>query len=87
MSTVTRKDLISAHKNNYFCFGVFRMGSWQFLADMPYRCVSMMMRWKLLWLLHHRTDDMGDLNFNVTPETCREAIKGTTFYHTMSNIY
>ena len=56
---------------------IFRMGSWQYLAEMPYSCVSMMMRWKLLWLLHHNTDEMADLDFTLDSETCRAALQGT----------
>nr|XP_054752427.1 ectopic P granules protein 5 homolog [Lytechinus pictus] len=36
-----------------------RLGTWQFLADMPYSCLSSYMVWKLLWFLHH--SDKGEV--------------------------
>ncbi|XP_041457856.1 ectopic P granules protein 5 homolog isoform X2 [Lytechinus variegatus] len=36
-----------------------RLGTWQFLADMPYSCLSSYMMWKLLWFLHH--SDKGEV--------------------------
>ncbi|ELT99412.1 hypothetical protein CAPTEDRAFT_188527 [Capitella teleta] len=29
-----------------------RLGSWQFLTDLPYWCISLDMMWRLLWLMH-----------------------------------
>ncbi|XP_071943527.1 ectopic P granules protein 5 homolog isoform X2 [Antedon mediterranea] len=30
-----------------------RLGTWQFMAEMPYNSISILMMWKLLWLLHN----------------------------------
>eukprot|EP00057_Strongylocentrotus_purpuratus_P029333 XP_011683807.1 PREDICTED: ectopic P granules protein 5 homolog [Strongylocentrotus purpuratus] len=37
-----------------------RLGTWQFLADMPYSCLSPHMMWRLLWFLHH--SDKGEVS-------------------------
>jgi hypothetical protein len=40
-----------------------RLGSWQFLTDLPYWCISLDMMWRLLWLMHqghHSTVDPND---------------------------
>lgn len=31
---------------------LIRLGTWQFLADMPYTCLSGEMMWRLYWYLH-----------------------------------
>ncbi|KAG1714715.1 Ectopic P granules protein 5 [Nymphon striatum] len=31
-------------------------GAWQFLAEMPYKSVSLYMLWRILWVLHHSGD-------------------------------
>lgn len=36
----------------YSIFFSQRLGAWQFMAALPYDCVSIDMLWKILWLLH-----------------------------------
>ena len=31
----------------------FRLGAWQFMADMPYGSLSLLTVWKILWTLYH----------------------------------
>ena len=50
---------------------VLRLGSWQFMADMPYSCVSMTMMWKLVWLMHHGCKNkVVEIDQNMTMEQC-----------------
>ncbi|XP_013408243.1 ectopic P granules protein 5 homolog isoform X1 [Lingula anatina] len=49
-----------------------KLGSWQFMADMPYGSVSMEMMWKLLWLLHF-VDAGETVQFSV--EICKQKMK------------
>ena len=31
----------------------FRLGAWQFMADMPYNSVALLTLWQILWTLYH----------------------------------
>ena len=32
---------------------VFRLGAWQFMADMPYKAVTLPTLWQILWILYN----------------------------------
>ena len=38
----------------------YRLGAWQFMADMPYSSVSLVTLWKILWTLYHYQFSSGD---------------------------
>ncbi len=42
------------------CDVYFRLGAWQFMADMPYSSVSHFTLWKILWTLYHYQFSSGD---------------------------
>ncbi|XP_071496292.1 ectopic P granules protein 5 homolog [Diadema antillarum] len=48
-----------------------RLGTWQFLADMPYSCLSPHMMWRLLWFLHHSSK--GELKSSSSINASRRA--------------
>lgn len=58
--------------------GVCRLGSWQYLADLPYRCVSSQMVWRLLWLMHHGYKHT-DISISIPIEQCRQILEGAFF--------
>ncbi|CAL1544233.1 unnamed protein product, partial [Lymnaea stagnalis] len=50
-----------------------KLGSWQFMADMPYTCVSLDSMWQLLWVLHQGQG----INLDHLPpvETCKSYLQ------------
>ncbi|CAH1788011.1 unnamed protein product [Owenia fusiformis] len=58
-------------KATYQILSANRLGSWQFMADMPYIGVSISMMWKLLWLLHRGYDVIEAMNQHVSIEECK----------------
>lgn len=55
----------------------FRLGSWQFMSDMPYKCVSMAMMWRLVWLMHQSyKDGTVDIDQYMTVEQCLADLDG-----------
>ncbi|XP_059161411.1 ectopic P granules protein 5 homolog [Physella acuta] len=51
-----------------------KLGSWQFMADMPYTCVSIDSMWQLLWVLHQGEG----INLDMLPPvaSCKSYLKG-----------
>lgn len=61
------------------CVCVDRLGSWQFLTDLPYSGISMTMLWQLLIVMHQgcqRTGDMSDVDMDLTIEECQARLSG-----------
>ncbi|XP_041348486.1 ectopic P granules protein 5 homolog isoform X2 [Gigantopelta aegis] len=54
---------------------LWQLGSWQFMADMPYTCVSSESMWQLLYILHHGQGHSLDLDSLPTVEFCRGYLK------------
>ncbi len=54
-----------------------RLGSWQFMADLPYNCVSMPMMWTLLWLMHHGYKDKCDVTSCCSEQQCQTDLQGS----------
>lgn len=54
----------------------FRLGSWQFMADMPYTCVSVDSMWQLLWILHQGQDQVVNLDQLPPVKSCMEYMQG-----------
>ncbi|CAN7996188.1 unnamed protein product [Ixodes hexagonus] len=46
------------------------LGAWQFMAILPYTCVSTVMMWQLLWLLHNNYQDKIELADLSPSEVC-----------------
>ena len=55
----------------------FRLGCWQFIADMPFSNVSKATMWKLLWLLHQSHGKLVDVSSIPPVEKCIQFIQGT----------
>lgn len=54
----------------------FRMGSWQYMTDMPYASVSLETTWKLMWMLHMGQNQLVSPD-NLPPlEQCKAELKG-----------
>ncbi len=65
---------------------VCRLGSWQFLVDMPYRGVSLTMMWRLLWLMHyasHKDKKLESGDLLVSAEECLDNLKGSSWTSAM----
>ena len=52
----------------------YRLGSWQFMADMPYMCVSSGAMWQLSWVLHQSQGQVAAL---PDVSICKAYVKGT----------
>ncbi|KAK6177743.1 hypothetical protein SNE40_015786 [Patella caerulea] len=52
-----------------------KLGSWQFMANMPFTCVSSNSMWQLLWILHQGQGQELDLDKMPTVEKCKEYLK------------
>ncbi|XP_064604344.1 ectopic P granules protein 5 homolog [Liolophura sinensis] len=52
-----------------------KLGSWQFMADMPFIGVSMETMWRLLWILHQSSAPSLDLDRIPVMTTCMEYMK------------
>lgn len=48
------------------------LGAWQFMAILPYTCVSTVMMWQLLWLLHNNYQDKVELADLSPGEVCNK---------------
>ncbi|XP_002410692.3 ectopic P granules protein 5 homolog [Ixodes scapularis] len=48
------------------------LGAWQFMAILPYTCVSTVMMWQLLWLLHNNYQDKIELVDLSPSEVCNK---------------
>ena len=55
----------------------FRLGCWQFIADMPFSNVSKATMWKLLWLLHQSHGKLVDVSSIPPVGKCIQFIQGT----------
>ena len=64
----------------FFSVG-FRLGCWQFIADMPFNNVSKATMWKLLWLLHQSHGKMLDVSSIPPVEKCIQFIQGNCFFY------
>ncbi|KAJ8314280.1 hypothetical protein KUTeg_008841 [Tegillarca granosa] len=51
-----------------------KLGSWQFMTDMPFSTVSKATMWQLLWLLHQKHKQGFNLESLPTEEVCRKFI-------------
>ncbi|XP_046571414.1 LOW QUALITY PROTEIN: ectopic P granules protein 5 homolog [Haliotis rubra] len=51
------------------------LGSWQFMADMPYTCVSSDSMWQLLWVLHQGQSHTLNLDTLPPVEHCQGYLK------------
>ncbi|KAK7484299.1 hypothetical protein BaRGS_00024424, partial [Batillaria attramentaria] len=51
------------------------LGSWQFMADMPFTCLSAGSVWRLLWLLQQDQGQAVNLDTLPPVEKCREDMK------------
>ncbi|XP_064630038.1 ectopic P granules protein 5 homolog isoform X2 [Lineus longissimus] len=60
------------HRATTWILSSSRLGSWQFMADMPYTCASIEMMWKLIWLMHRGKIDP---DVKVTKEMCLQMLK------------
>uniref|UniRef100_A0A2C9JD30 Ectopic P granules protein 5 homolog n=1 Tax=Biomphalaria glabrata TaxID=6526 RepID=A0A2C9JD30_BIOGL len=60
-----------------------RLGSWQFMADMPYTCVSMDSMWQLLWVLHQGEGISVDMLPPV--ETCKTYLKNSDSWQQLAD--
>ena len=58
---------------------VFRLGSWQFLAELPYEMTSSRSIWNLLRLMHQGCYkvDTSSLQIDLSSEECMQLITGT----------
>ncbi|XP_070191920.1 ectopic P granules protein 5 homolog [Littorina saxatilis] len=52
-----------------------KLGSWQFMADMPFTCLSAGSIWRLLWLLQQGQGQPIDLHTLPPVEKCKEDMK------------
>ncbi|GFR61870.1 ectopic P granules protein 5 homolog [Elysia marginata] len=52
-----------------------KLGSWQFMADMPYTMVSLGSLWQLLWVLHQGQGQVVDLELLPSVEQCETYLK------------
>ncbi|XP_055883015.1 ectopic P granules protein 5 homolog isoform X1 [Biomphalaria glabrata] len=59
------------------------LGSWQFMADMPYTCVSMDSMWQLLWVLHQGEGISVDMLPPV--ETCKTYLKNSDSWQQLAD--
>jgi len=80
----------------FFNFFPFRLGAWQFLADMPYGSISCDMVWQIFWNIYckqssdddnhsdrNHSDSDGD-NRVSSPSTIvdiKDALKGNYYNH------
>lgn len=52
-----------------------KLGSWQFMADMPFTCLSAGSVWRLLWLLQQNQSQAVNLDTLPPVEKCKEDMK------------
>ncbi|XP_035829150.1 ectopic P granules protein 5 homolog isoform X2 [Aplysia californica] len=52
-----------------------KLGSWQFMADMPYTCVSTDSMWQLLWVLHQGQGQVVNLDRLPPVQKCKEYLE------------
>jgi len=70
-------------------FYLLRLGSWQFLAELPYKTASSHAIWRLLWLMHKGccllTSDLDDRHIadlipaDTSIEQCRRLLNGMKY--------
>ncbi|GFO21233.1 ectopic p granules protein 5 homolog [Plakobranchus ocellatus] len=52
-----------------------KLGSWQFMADMPYTMVSLGSLWQLLWVLHQAHGQVVNLDSLPSVEECKSYLQ------------
>ncbi|KAL4226903.1 Ectopic P granules protein 5 [Mactra antiquata] len=63
-----------------------RLGSWQFIADMPFDNVSKGTMWKILWLLHQGQGQSFDLGAIPSANVCMEFVKDPSCRSQLSDL-
>ena len=55
-----------------------RLGTWQFMTDMPYVSLSQLMMWRLLWYLHQPEDESKEdrLSTDASPQDYKNYLSG-----------
>ncbi|ESO91450.1 hypothetical protein LOTGIDRAFT_228859, partial [Lottia gigantea] len=59
----------------YCILAAERLGSWQFMTNMPFTCVSSDCMWQLLWILHQGQGHELDLDCIPSVEECKTYLK------------
>ncbi|XP_071084165.1 ectopic P granules protein 5 homolog [Haliotis cracherodii] len=62
-------------RSTYCILTAQKLGSWQFMADMPYTCVSSDSMWQLLWVLHQGQSHTLNLDTLPPVEHCQGYLK------------
>lgn len=74
------------------CYLIGRLGSWQFMTDMPYTTVSKETMWLLLWSVHQGRGQKVTTTNVPSEEECRRFVAGENqkphkVYHTVQKSY
>jgi len=74
--------------NCYYLRLLFRLGSWQFLTELPYKGVSISVLWNLFRLMHQGCYKMNTshLQMDIAIELCKLELTGS-FEHLMTRVY
>ncbi|CAG5120166.1 unnamed protein product, partial [Candidula unifasciata] len=61
------------------------LGSWQFMADMPYTCVSVDSMWQLLWILHQGHGQVVNLDQLPPVSACKEYMEDANSWQQLAD--
>ncbi|BFZ08146.1 hypothetical protein BsWGS_11185 [Bradybaena similaris] len=69
----------------YSILSAQKLGSWQFMADMPYTCVSVDSMWQLLWILHQGQGQVVNLDQLPPVNSCKEYMQDSNSWQQLAD--